>query len=243
MLRDAWLDLLHGGCCAGCGRPGRSLCRGCAASLPDAAVPVAPDPSPPGLAPCWAAGEYAATLRALLLAHKEHAVHDLRGPLGGVLAAAVVPSLLPGVPTVLVPVPSSPAVVRARGHDPLARLAGSAARRLGNVAGPVRVVGLLRQRTAVVDQAGLDLAGRRRNREGSLVLHPGRRDRLARAAAGRRVVVVVVDDVLTTGATAREAQRALEVGGVPVRGIAVVAATRRRVPMTRPGLPAVDPSH
>ncbi|MBV9831208.1 MAG: hypothetical protein JOZ82_06390, partial [Marmoricola sp.] len=44
------------------------------------------------------------------------------------------------------------------------------------------------------------------------------------------VALVVCDDVLTTGATAREAQRALEDTGLPVRSIVTVAATRRRVP-------------
>lgn len=225
-VRDAWLDLVLGGSCLSCARPGRALCPACRAALPTAAVPVRPVPCPPGLAPACAAGPYADPLRRLLLAHKERGLHALAGPLGGVLAVAVGAVLdrtPPDARVLLVPVPSRPSVVRSRGHDPLARLTRAAA---GRLPAPVRVVRLLRQRHRVRDQAGLDAGARAANLSGAFAARPGALRRLA--ATGEPVVAVVCDDVLTTGATCREAQRALAAVGVPVAGIAVVAATERR---------------
>ncbi|MFC6340712.1 phosphoribosyltransferase family protein, partial [Nocardioides hankookensis] len=52
----------------------------------------------------------------------------------------------------------------------------------------------------------------------------------------------VCDDVVTTGVTLREAQRALEAVGLEVAAAAAVAATRRRIPTGGPSpLSSADP--
>jgi predicted amidophosphoribosyltransferase len=229
-LVDGALDLLLGGCCLGCGRPGRSLCRACAETLPDAGRPAWPSPVPAGLAPPWAAAEYADTVRALVLAHKEHRVLSLGPPLARMLAAAVCAAEVDG-PLVLVPVPSRPSTVRARGHDPTGSLVAGAARATG-----VPAVPLLRTRPGLRDQAGLDAGERAANLDGSLHCPSAGLRRLARASPRARLVVC--DDVITTGVTAREAQRALESVGLEVAAIAAVAATSRR---GGPGALSVSP--
>jgi predicted amidophosphoribosyltransferase len=236
-MRDAWLDLVHGGTCVGCAAPGRALCRDCAATLPARARVVRPRPCPPGLARCFATGEYADLLRALVLAHKERGAFPLAAPLGRLLATAARPLVPrpsgdparagPDCAVVLVPVPSRAIVVRARGHDPMLRVTRAAARDLRREH-RVAVVRLLEVGAGVHDQAGLSAAARAANLAGSMRVRAAPRASLARA--GVPVAVVVCDDVLTTGATAREAQRALEDAGLPVRGVATVAATRRRSP-------------
>ena len=227
MLPDALGDLLLGSRCVGCDRPGRVLCRLCARLLPDVAVPAWPSPTPPGLAPPFAAAAYDGLVRAMVLAHKERGVLALADPLGWLLGRAVV-AATDGVPgaVVLVPVPSRPSSVRARGQDPTRTMTGRAAARLRSAGLDVSAAPLLRLRPGVRDQAGLDAEQRRANLDGSMRCATGSLVRLARSRARARVVVC--DDVLTTGATAREAQRALEAVGLAVTGIAVAAATRRR---------------
>jgi predicted amidophosphoribosyltransferase len=89
----------------------------------------------------------------------------------------------------------------------------------------------------VRDQATLDAGQRAANLAGSMRC---RRPR----ATDRGGVVVVVDDVLTTGSTVREAQRALEAAGLVVSGVAAVAATRRRRPVrSGASLPFWGPGH
>ena len=77
---DGMLDLLLGGACVGCGRPGRLLCRACAAELPVQAAPAWPTPVPDGLVEPWAASAYAGTPRSMILGLKEQ--HYIQAAVG-----------------------------------------------------------------------------------------------------------------------------------------------------------------
>lgn len=208
MLLDL-LDLVLPRECTGCGDPGRLLCRGCEQMLDGAPFVHRPTPAPAGLPRLTATTAYDGVVRQLLLAHKEHGRTGLTAPLGRALAAAVA---VHGPGALLVPVPSSRAAVRERGHDHARRLARVAARRLG-----LRCAPLLRQARPVDDSVGLSAAARAGNLAGALVA----------PASLRGVEVLVVDDLVTTGATVAEAARALTAGGARVRGAAVVSATLR----------------
>jgi predicted amidophosphoribosyltransferase len=239
---DAGRDLLLGGACVGCGVPGRVLCRRCDTALPRHGGPAWPTPTPPGLALPYAGGDYDGILKALVNQHKEQAVLALAVPLGRVLADVVqdlADSMRPEAPApiMLVPVPSRREVVRRRGHDPLLRVARAAAALLRRRGRRVACRLLLAGAGRVRDQSMLGAADRALNLAGSMRCRGPRTGELLGDAAG--ALVVVVDDVLTTGATAREAQRALEDAGVTVAGVAAVAATRR---LRRPGRSSGDPS-
>ena len=222
---DSWLDLALGSACVACRRPGRVLCAACQDDLRGEARLVRPDPCPPGLAPSFAAAEYADPVRRMILLHKERGCFALAEPLGLILAGPVrAAAAAPGL-TLLVPVPSRRAVVRARGHDATARIARAAVGVLRAEGVDVQLSPLLRLRERVADQSGLTARERAANLAGRMAVHPGRLRRLARSGAS--VAAIVCDDVLTTGSTAREAQRALEAVGVPVAAICCVAATRR----------------
>ncbi|WP_211348750.1 ComF family protein [Nocardioides litoris] len=226
-LHDAAVDLLLGGSCLGCARPGRLVCVACAAALPRGASPRWPTPVPPGLVTPFAAASYDGLVRALVLGHKEHRLLALAPVLGVLLATAVAAALDDAGasgPVLLVPVPSRAAAVRARGHDPTRTMARQAARRLASAGRSAEAVALLRTRPGVADQAGLDREARRANLAGSMAVRG--RVLAALARRGTRAHVVLCDDVLTTGSTAREAQRALEVVGVRPLAVACVAATR-----------------
>lgn len=80
------------------------------------------------------------------------------------------------------------------------------------------MVPLLRVGREVRDSVGLTPAERARNLEGRVHAAPGR---VADRGIPANAEIVLVDDVLTTGATARESVRALRHIGLPTHGVLV----------------------
>ncbi|MFI9546300.1 ComF family protein [Streptomyces sp. NPDC052016] len=210
--------------CGGCGRARTVLCPECRATLCGSPPRrVRPVPEPAGLPAVHAAARYADEVRAVLLAHKERGALGLARPLGVALAGAVWEGLGEvgegeGPPplgnVLLVPLPSTPRSVRARGHDPARRIALAAAGELRRAGASVRVAAVLRQRRAVADQSGLNSRQRLENLVGALAVVPGG----ARVLCGGSVVLV--DDLITTGASLAEAARAVRVAVAQERAAA-----------------------
>lgn len=211
------------------------LCPRCRDLLPVAASVSWPSPTPPGLITPWATTAYDGAVREMIVGHKDRGQFAFRQVLADLLLASVLCAAAgSGVssaaeqPLVLVPVPSRPRSSRRRGYDPIGTLVRVAASRLRRSGHDACAAPLLVSSRSVVDQAGLSAAQRSANLAGSMACPSSRLARLAsRHARGH---VVICDDVLTTGASAAEAQRALSAVGLAPIAIAVIAATRRRFP-------------
>lgn len=197
--------------CAGCSAPDRALCSECRAALAPLSLHRRIDETP-----AFAALSYEGPARRAILALKEEGRTDvaraLARPLAGTLTR-VVRSLVDSRPDLaalqLVTVPPSMAARRRRGYDPVTLLLAKAGFRAAKV---------LTHARRPATQKSLTEAERVVNRRGSLALR--------RSIEGRSFVFV--DDVVTTGATAREVIRAVEQGGGEVIAIVALAATPRR---------------
>jgi predicted amidophosphoribosyltransferase len=170
--------------------------------------------------------------------------HDRRA-LEPVLAEAIAIAGLPLVqsthaPVVLVPVPSRAAARRRRGADVIWSVTRRSARLLAAAGWPVSAERLLTHTRVIADQSGLTATERVMNIHGSMSMRIGKtplwfgRFTLVEARPpsimGERKVIVV-DDLVTTGATMREAIRALHEGsgrsGVVVGGVCAASTALR----------------
>ena len=204
-LAAALLDLVVPQECAGCGHAGVVWCSACRSAttgtLRSLAVGI----------PGAAAAEHAGPLGRAVVEYKDAGQRRLAGPLAWALADAVRGALaapgpahcVPGaraVPVWLVPVPSRPEARRRRGTDHIAVLAARAARELRRSGWVAHRCRLLHHVATSRDQVGLGREQRLSNLAGTMAALP--------PPAG---ILVVVDDVTTTGATLKEATRALRV--------------------------------
>lgn len=233
----ALLDLALPGSCAACGGVGAPMCTACTGDLRghcfDVPLWVRPDPSPAGMPACVTSGRYAGALARAVAAYKDDDRRDLAPVVGDLAGAALAgalaghPAYLHGLargdrPVLVVPTPSSRAALRRRGDAPLRAVARRAVR--GFAPSEAAVADALRLRRRVLDQAGLGAAARAANLDGAMEVRRAWRERVAGASC------VVLDDVLTTGATLAEADRALRSMGALEVVAATVCATARRAP-------------
>lgn len=217
---DGWLrratNGLFAGVCVVCGEaadPARGLCPECEGALPWNRSACArcglPLPLPaaacgtclreaPPFTATQAIWRYRFPLDLLLPRFKFH--DDLAA--GAVIARGMV-EVLRGAkrPEAIVPVPLHRQRLRERGYDQALELAKIVSRRLEL---PLLADGLHRTLPTKA-QTGLDADARRRNLRGAFV---------ARVLRPWPRHVALIDDVMTTGATLREATRALRAAGV-----------------------------
>lgn len=192
-------------------------CDACAAELSVAAgEPRVVNPRVDPLVPVFALGRYAGARRRAILAMKEHGRRDLVAPLARALAVGMHRLLVWGMvetPLTVVPAPTRRVAARRRGGDPVTRMARIAAATFAAPA-DITVVPALRMKALARDSVGLDRSARERNIAGRVLL----RGRLPRGE------VVIIDDVITTGATARESVRILHAAGTRVTAVLTIAA-------------------
>lgn len=227
-------DLALARSCAGCGASGTRWCTACAPalcgplvlrSLGGGGVAEQPGQGERGLR-VWSVATYDGTVRTALVAWKDHGRPDLTPFLAAALQRAAgrsVAELAAPESLVVVPAPSSSDARRQRGWHPVRDLARRTAMGLRRRGTPTRMLPVLRQARGVRDQARLDAAERGANLTDALWV-PG-----PWWAHLRGRPCLLVDDVVTTGATLREAARALRYAGAgPVVAVTVAATVLRR---------------
>lgn len=207
--------------CVGCGRADRDCCAECLKYLRSLQVARRGELLLGIEAPVFACGAYEGVLRAVLLGYKHGGRVRFARHLAPLLrsALALAQPRRGGRPPLLVTAPSRPARVRERGFRHLEVLSRAALRGVpGSRPRVLRALRTLRGRTS---QVGLRPAQREENAARIRVRRSSR-------ALLRGREIVLLDDVITTGATVRAAQRALEDAGACVIAIVALCVVARR---------------
>ncbi len=209
------LDLILPLECGGCGAPSTRWCDVCAQELVVRdSEPHVVSPRIDPQVPVFALGRYAGARRQAIIAMKEHGRADLITPLAQALAVGLHRLLTWGMielPLTIVPAPTRRSAARRRGGDPVTRIVTAAVARHPQI----DVAQALRMKALARDSARLGSAARERNLDGAVILRP------LRIPAGQEVLLV--DDIITTGATARESVRVLHTAGARVAAVLTVA--------------------
>jgi len=226
---DAIADLVLSRACIGCDRLGPVMCPECW----DRAVDVRTHRGRgAGSVPIIVGTTYGALVRDAVTALKDRGLLAMAEPIGGWLAVAVASAVPTASAIDLIPIPAHRASVAARGLDTLDRITRHAAEILREGGRSVHITPRLRRGIERGRQVGRDAEARRRSVAGTFCI---RRDRWPRADH-----LVVVDDVVTTGATVREALRVLREAGIDVAAAAAACGTRRSGQSGEPGLDSLD---
>ena len=165
----------------------------------------------------YSAIPYSPVAKNILLAAKEQSIKSADQLVRSAMAASLQVLFQKYPNSALVPIPSAPASNRRRGRDFINEMATFVAKDMG-----VGVLPLLEQQRLVRDQSKLNIASRRENLAMALSIKPQLRGNYSSES------VVILDDLVTTGSTINEANRALTKAGFKVQAAATACVALRR---------------
>jgi len=165
----------------------------------------------------YSAIPYSPVAKNILLASKEHSIKSADQLVLDALRASLHELFQNNSSCALVPIPSGRSSNRRRGRDFINELATTVAKDFG-----VAVLPLLEHHRNIRDQSKLNISGRRENLAMALSIRP----EFGGNYLGESVVIL--DDLVTTGATINEANRALTRGGFKVQAAATACVALRR---------------
>ena len=209
------LDLVYPKRCPGCHLPSASICESCKSFWQKQTISITLRKNQVSDLLVVSVAQYRDEVRAVLLAYKEDGVREA----GKILTEALLQARR-GISNysvcTFVPIPSNPKSVRRRGRDFMLDLCNQVAIQSGD-----KVLSIIKVNRDVQDQSKLSEKERSQNLVGAFDCAPKNLKLLA------KFPIILVDDLLTTGATLREAQRALRQRGVIPIGAITAAHTAR----------------